>query len=107
MNAHASSVGRLVDTLIEPLAAPNGRPLLRETPAVRVEYPQTVETAPQTVEPARPSRPFAKLRLAASVRRERAALADASPEMLRDIGLTPGDAALEAARPVWDLPQDR
>lgn len=36
--------------------------------------------------------------------RQRRALADLSPELLRDIGLDREAAAAEAARPVWDLP---
>ncbi len=52
-------------------------------------------------------RPMARLRLALSVARERAALAEASPELLRDIGVDPADAAREAARPFWELPERR
>lgn len=36
--------------------------------------------------------------------RQRRALADLPPELLRDIGLDREAAAAEAARPVWDLP---
>lgn len=40
-----------------------------------------------------------------SVRRERAQLAEASPETLADLGLTRKEADKEAARPFWDLPK--
>ena len=41
------------------------------------------------------------------VARERRALADMSPHMLRDIGLDPMTSAAEVRRPFWDLPQGR
>lgn len=49
----------------------------------------------------------ARLSLAVKVWRERAALEQATPEQLRDIGVSRGDADLEAARPLWDLPIGR
>lgn len=39
----------------------------------------------------------------AELRRERRALARLSPDLLRDVGLSEGDAAREAARPFWDM----
>ena len=44
---------------------------------------------------------------ASEISRERRALAEASPETLRDIGVEPGDARAEAERPFWDLPESR
>jgi len=40
----------------------------------------------------------------AAARRERRALARLDARLLADIGLTEEDAAREAARPFWDLP---
>ena len=42
-----------------------------------------------------------------NVMRERAALARMSEQELADIGLTGEQAAIEAARPIWDLPRGR
>jgi len=39
--------------------------------------------------------------------RERRALATLDPHMLRDMGISEGDAAREAARPFWDAPEGR
>ena len=44
------------------------------------------------------------LRRWARLARERRALAALPPDMLRDIGLTPGQAAAEARRLPWDAP---
>ncbi|MCX7643713.1 MAG: DUF1127 domain-containing protein [Rhodobacteraceae bacterium] len=41
---------------------------------------------------------------ALAVRRERQALRDLPPEMLRDIGLSREAALREAERPIWDVP---
>lgn len=49
----------------------------------------------------------ARLRLAAAIHRERAALARLDARLLRDIGVDPIDAAREAARPPWDAPAER
>lgn len=38
------------------------------------------------------------------LRRQRRALRDMEPHMLRDIGLTHAEARAEAARPIWDVP---
>ncbi|MEL6959511.1 MAG: DUF1127 domain-containing protein [Pseudomonadota bacterium] len=35
---------------------------------------------------------------------QRRALSNLSPQMLKDAGISPRDAAREAARPFWDLP---
>lgn len=45
------------------------------------------------------------LRRWAQVARERRALAALPPHLLRDIGLTNGEAASEAARRPWDAPR--
>ena len=39
-----------------------------------------------------------------AIRRQRRVLAELSPERLRDIGLTAGQAQAEAGRSVWDAP---
>ncbi len=40
------------------------------------------------------------------VARERRALAGLNDRVLRDIGIDPDAAAVEAARPFWDLPKE-
>ena len=40
-----------------------------------------------------------------SVFRQRHRLAELEPHMLKDIGLTEGQAHREAARPIWDVPK--
>lgn len=52
-----------------------------------------------------PRRPSLSLYL--SVWAERRALAKLDATRLRDLGLTPSEAAREAARPIWDLPTHR
>jgi uncharacterized protein YjiS (DUF1127 family) len=47
-----------------------------------------------------------RLRLAATARHQRAQLARLDDQMLADIGLTPREAATEAARPAWDVPRN-
>ena len=42
-----------------------------------------------------------------AVARERSQLARMDTHMLRDMGIDPADAAREAARPFWDLPEGR
>lgn len=37
--------------------------------------------------------------------RQRTALAQLTPEQLEDIGVSASEAALESARPVWDVPR--
>ena len=44
------------------------------------------------------------LSVAPSVAASRARLADMDDAMLADIGLTRGQAQIEAARPIWDVP---
>lgn len=39
-----------------------------------------------------------------SLRAQRVRLAELEPHILRDIGLTPEEAAAEASRPFWDAP---
>ena len=41
------------------------------------------------------------------VARERRALRHVDPHILKDIGLTQEQAAIEASRPIWDLPANR
>lgn len=41
------------------------------------------------------------------IARERRALAAMDERQLADLGLTPREAAAEAARPFWDLPRGR
>lgn len=45
-----------------------------------------------------------RLRLAMTARRQRAQLARLDDKLLADIGVTPRQAATEAARPAWDVP---
>lgn len=45
------------------------------------------------------------LNRALAVRRQRQALRDLPPEVLRDIGLTREEALSEAERPFWDVPR--
>ncbi len=53
----------------------------------------------------RPRRSFrALLKDMASLHRQRHALANLDPHLLRDVGITPEEARIEAARPVWDAP---
>ncbi|MDZ4394991.1 DUF1127 domain-containing protein [Cypionkella sp.] len=47
-----------------------------------------------------------RLRLALTARRQRAQLARLDDTMLADIGVTPREAATEAARPAWDVPSN-
>ena len=47
---------------------------------------------------------LARLRLALTLRRHRRRLTDLDPHLLRDIGLTEGEARREAGRPLWDVP---
>jgi uncharacterized protein YjiS (DUF1127 family) len=42
---------------------------------------------------------------ALAVRRERRALAELPPEILRDIGISRNEALREAERPIWDVPR--
>lgn len=42
-----------------------------------------------------------------ALRRERLELANLSDEQLKDIGITPDQAQIEASRPSWDLPTNR
>jgi len=46
-----------------------------------------------------------RLRTAVALTRQRRALAALDDAMLRDIGLTRGQALTEAARPFWDAPR--
>lgn len=48
---------------------------------------------------------FSRLRKAAALARQRRDLAALDDAMLRDIGLTRGQAMNEAARPFWDAPR--
>jgi hypothetical protein len=41
-----------------------------------------------------------------SVFRQRHRLAELEPHMLKDIGLTAGEAHREASRPIWDVPKN-
>ncbi|WP_231580138.1 DUF1127 domain-containing protein [Pseudorhodobacter wandonensis] len=45
------------------------------------------------------------LRLALGLRRQRRSLGLLSPELLRDIGLTPAEAESESRRKLWDVPK--
>ena len=45
-----------------------------------------------------------RLTFLVALRRQRAQLARLDPHLLRDIGLTDGQAHAEAARPAWDVP---
>ena len=47
-----------------------------------------------------------RLRLAMIARRQRAQLAQLDDAMLADIGISPRQAATEAARPAWDVPSN-
>ena len=47
---------------------------------------------------------FAALSSALAVRRSRKDLARLGPHLLRDVGLTEGEARAEAERPFWDAP---
>ncbi|SIN81922.1 DUF1127 domain-containing protein [Vannielia litorea] len=40
-----------------------------------------------------------------ALRRQRRALADLDAALLKDIGVSPDEARLEAARRLWDVPQ--
>lgn len=52
-----------------------------------------------------PRRSVLKLVLAAlALRRSRLRLRDLDAHLLRDIGLSPAEAACEAQRPAWDAP---
>lgn len=51
--------------------------------------------------------PVELLALALEVSKERRALSSATPEQLADMGLSPEQARIEAARPIWDLPKAR
>lgn len=46
-----------------------------------------------------------RLSMMLAVRQSRLDLAQLSPELLRDVGLTHDDVQAEIARPVWDVPQ--
>lgn len=46
---------------------------------------------------------WAQLRLMIEARRTRRLLAEMEPRLLADIGTSPGDARMEAARPFWDV----
>jgi uncharacterized protein YjiS (DUF1127 family) len=48
---------------------------------------------------------LSNLKQALAVRRQRRALRDLPPEVLRDIGLTRDEALSEAGRPIWDVPR--
>ena len=50
---------------------------------------------------------FRRLGTAWTVARERRVLATLDNRQLSDIGINPDAAAIEAARPVWDLPANR
>ncbi len=52
----------------------------------------------------RDSRALARIDAGFRLLRERRALADLEPRMLRDLGLTEADVERERARPVWDAP---
>lgn len=56
--------------------------------------------APSTL----PMHPLRRLLSAVAVRRSRARLADLDDHLLRDIGLTRGQAAAESERSGWDAP---
>ncbi|MES2436114.1 MAG: DUF1127 domain-containing protein [Pseudomonadota bacterium] len=47
-----------------------------------------------------------RFRLAMTARRQRAQLARLDDAMLADIGVSPRQAATEAARPAWDVPSN-
>ena len=49
--------------------------------------------------------PWHLLGLLGALRRERRALGDLDPHLLKDIGLTAHEARREARRPVWDAPE--
>lgn len=55
----------------------------------------------------RPLKVSLPLRAWLQVAHERRQLAAMSARELRDIGIDPADAAREALRPFWDLPEDR
>jgi uncharacterized protein YjiS (DUF1127 family) len=50
------------------------------------------------------ARALRRLLSAAALRRQRARLSDLDPHILRDIGLSEGEAQAEARRSVWDVP---
>lgn len=65
---------------------------------------------PAHILPHRPSRfsffrLFAALPRALRLHRSRRDLLQLEPHLLRDIGLTPEQAAREAMRPIWDAPE--
>lgn len=54
-----------------------------------------------------PLRPLRGLFQALAVERSRRRLGELDDHLLRDIGLTRGEASLEAERPGWDAPAHR
>lgn len=68
-------------------------------------------TATATANAPRSRAAFARLPVLAwilralAVRRERRALAELPPEILRDIGISRHEALREAERPIWDVPR--
>lgn len=57
--------------------------------------------------PARATGLWATVKLMWQAQRTRTALAELDPRMLRDIGLTEGEALREAERAPWDIAQHR
>lgn len=47
---------------------------------------------------------WARMSAMISVTRQRRALSALDPHLLRDVGITPAQAAAEAQKPVWNLP---
>ena len=65
----------------------------------------TLSTAAACIPGARrPARPGSLSRFF-GLWRQRRSLAHLDDHLLRDIGVTPQEAAREAARPIWDAPQ--
>ncbi len=57
--------------------------------------------------PLSPPAVWRRVALWRALARERRALATLDPRLLRDLGLDAGDAAREADRPFWDVPDGR
>jgi uncharacterized protein YjiS (DUF1127 family) len=68
-------------------------------------FPRVVMPAGNTDLVGSALRAIAWFRRAAEVRRQRRALLGLSDAMLKDIGISRGDAAQEGARRFWDVPR--
>lgn len=64
----------------------------------------SIASVKSTARNQRAPRPRASLMTALTVWSERRTLANMDVSRLKDLGISPQDAAAEAARPFWDLP---